>query len=124
MFVSLPTGYGKSAKFAILPLLFHLLLGKTLHICYIDILYIIVFLQESREISLSCYTIDDGPTRKILQQGLIEEFINKAQTDEASTTNALNGNVQLVYTSLESFCLTDGTKVSYLPAKTEGSSSR
>ena len=48
---------------------------------------------------------------KFLHQGLIEEFINEAQTDEASTTNALNGNVQLVYTSPESFCLTDGTKV-------------
>jgi len=30
---------------------------------------------------------------KFLHQGLIEEFINEAQTDEASTTNALNGNV-------------------------------
>jgi len=36
-FVSLPTGYGKSVIFAILPLLFDLLLGKTLHVYCVDV---------------------------------------------------------------------------------------
>jgi len=42
-FVSLPTGYGQSEIFAILPLLFDLLLGNTLHVCCIDIINFFVF---------------------------------------------------------------------------------
>ena len=42
---------------------------------------------------------------KFLQRGLIVEFVGEAQTDEAATTNVLNGNVQLVYISPESLLL-------------------
>jgi len=42
-FVSLPTGYGKSKIFAILPLLFDLLLGNMLHVCCVDMIIFFCF---------------------------------------------------------------------------------
>ena len=67
-FVSLPTGYGKSIIFAILPLLFNLLLGNTLHVSCVDIIRIFFVLFLLRNPGKHCCSIDifdDGPKREI-----------------------------------------------------------
>ncbi|XP_065898784.1 ATP-dependent DNA helicase RecQ-like [Dysidea avara] len=89
-FVSLPTGYGKSIIFAMLPLLFDFLFGAQGSIAVVVTPLISLMIDQKG---------------KFLQRGLKVEFVGEAQTDENATMDVLNGDVQLVYISPESLLL-------------------
>ena len=84
VFVSLPTGYGKSYCFVLLPLVFNHLLGSIV-ICIFPLTSL---MMEQRE--------------KYSAQGICFEFVGELQQDIDAMTNVRKGLVQLLFISPES----------------------
>ena len=87
VFAALPTGYGKSLCFALLPYVFDVLRKKT----------------ESIVICVLTLTIaDGGPTAKFSWYWLATEFVGDAQQDPYAITRVKEGKIQFPYISPES----------------------
>ena len=86
VFVCLPTGYGKSLCFAILPFVYDALRATTgsIVLCVSP---------------LTSLMLDQR--NKFVPRGLSVEFIGEAQDDPTALRSVENGEVQLVYTSPE-----------------------
>ena len=87
VFVALPTGYGKSICFAILPLVFNALRGNpgSIVVCVSPLT---ALMMEQRA--------------KFSIRGLVTEFIGELQQDVEAMANVKKGTVQLLYVSPES----------------------
>ena len=99
-FVTLPTGYGKSIIFAILPLLFNFLRGEYAYLLYC--LYIKFYTGTEGSIAvvvtpLISLMMDQG--NKFTLRGIKTEFVGDAQRCEQAVEAVIN---QLVYISPES----------------------
>jgi len=97
IFVSLPTGYGKSIIFGILPRVFDLLRGGNIKY----ILYFTLFLGKWKSIllcicPLTAIMIDQK--EKFISLGLSVEYLGEANT---ASHRAINGDVQIVLISPE-----------------------
>jgi len=105
-FVALPTGYGKSVIFAVLPLLFDKLLGMCFFSIFVaDSDMSSFILGSSNSIVLvvtPLISLMIDQREKFTQKGLTVEFVGKVQKDEEAVLSVLNGRVQLVYISPES----------------------
>ncbi|XP_065907595.1 ATP-dependent DNA helicase RecQ-like [Dysidea avara] len=86
-FVSLPTGYGKSAIYAVLPIAFDYFLGCKGSIAVV-VSPLISLMMDQRQ--------------KIASKGLSVEFVGEAQTDDNAIRRVIDGDIQLVYISPES----------------------
>ena len=82
MLVILPTGYGKSLCFALLPLVFDYLRGEA---------------NTSIVICVSPLTSLMEQRTRFSHRGLSAEFVGELQTDPKSMRNVEEGNVQLLY---------------------------
>ena len=87
MLVCLPTGYGKSLCFAILPLVFDHLRGHkgSIVICLSPLTSL---MMEQRS--------------KFTRQGMVVDFVGEMQHDILAMQNVKDGRVQLLYISPES----------------------
>ena len=83
--VILPTGYGKSLCFALLPLVFDYLRGEANT-------SIVICVRVSPLTSLMMEQIT-----RFSHRGLSAEFVGELQTDPKSIRNVEEGNVQLLY---------------------------
>lgn len=85
-FVSLPTGYGKSAIYAALPLICDRLLDRrgSIVVC-VSPLTSLMINQKS----------------KFTRTGISTEFVGELQTDEHAVARVLKGEIQLVFISPE-----------------------
>ena len=88
VFVSLPTGYGKSFCYALLPLVFDCLRGGKETSIVICISPLTALMMEQRA--------------KFSVRGLRSEFIGQLQQDVQSLSSVQKGQVQLLYVSPES----------------------
>ena len=88
VFVSLPTGYGKSYCFVLLPLVFDRMLGRSgsIVVCILSPLTSLMMEQRAK------YTA----------KGLCSEFVGELQQDVESMVNIRKGLVQLLFISPES----------------------
>ena len=102
-FVTLPTGYGKWVVFAVLPLLFDKLLGRSYSPQHVNItvLYVmyVLFLGVQGTIvvvvtPLIALMIDQK--HKLSKRGIRVEFVGEAQDNDAAVWAVLNGQIQLV----------------------------
>lgn len=105
VFAILPTGYGKSVIYAILPLLFDFMFGKFLE-SYMQCVYYVIHVNEGRTGSivvvitpLIALMVDQK--KNFSPTGVTVEFVGKAQDDNAAVKRVLKGEVQLVYISPE-----------------------
>ena len=111
-FVSLPTGYGKSIVYAILPLVFDKIRGRTstemeLRVsrgCFNHVL-VTVYIGTRGSIvvcvtPLTAIMLDQKA--KFTPRGLKAEFVGEAQDDPQSIKAVVEGLAQLVYISPES----------------------
>ena len=87
VFVSLPTGYGKSYCFVLLPLVFDRMLGRSGSIV-VCISPLTSLMMEQRA--------------KYTAKGLCSEFVGELQQDVESMVNIRKGLVQLLFISPES----------------------
>ena len=85
--VILPTGYGKSLCFALLPLVFDCLRGK-------DNVSIVVCISPLTALMME-------QKARFSHRGLSVEFVGELQTDPRSMRNVEEGKVQLLYVSPE-----------------------
>ena len=81
--VILPSGYGKSLCFALLPLVFDYLRGEANTSIVICVSPLTSLIMEQR--------------RRFSHRGLSAEFVGELQTDPKSMRNVEEGNVQLLY---------------------------
>ena len=81
--VILPTGYGKSLCFALLPLVFDYLRGEANTSIVICVSPLTSLMMEQRT--------------RFSHRGLSAEFVGELQTDSKSMRNFEEGNVQLLY---------------------------
>ena len=102
-FVSLPTGYGKSAIYAVLPLAFDCLFGMLLLSCYLNAYVLLTERQGSLAVEVSPLTsLMMDQRQQFAPTGLTVEFVGEAQKDIETCSRVVNGDVQLVYISPES----------------------
>ena len=120
VFVSLPTGYGKSAIYSVLPGTFDLLRGT----CGIHHLHRIVphlrhitnfqlfslsFEGKAKSSIVVCVcplsSIMMDQKAKFAAKGISAEFVGEAQLEEAANRAVVEGKVQLVYISPENLLL-------------------
>ena len=100
-FVALPTGYGKSVIFAILPLLFDLMRGNL--IFYDNGCHYISGISGSIAVIITpLISLMLDQKEKFLQKGLRVDFVGQAQHNEQALEAVINGQIQLVYISPES----------------------
>jgi len=105
VFVSLPTGYGKSIIYGILPLLFDKLKGKILRgysgdSHRIDFFYI--GCKGSIVVCISPLTaIMMDQKSNFAPKGVDANFVGEAQEDPTTIANVLQGKVQLLFISPE-----------------------
>ena len=85
--IILPTGYGKSLCFALLPLVFDCLQGK-------DNVSIVVCISPLTALMME-------QKARFSHRGLSVEFVGELQTDPRSMRNVEEGKVQLLYVSPE-----------------------
>ena len=90
MFVTLPTGSGKSLCYAALPFVFDFLRAQDT-----SIVVVVCPLQS----------IMEDQVRKYVARGLRAAFVGKAQMDEAVRAGIANSKYQLVYMSPEAMLL-------------------
>ena len=89
VFICLPTGYGKSLCYALLPLVFDSLLGREKGTSIVLIISpLTAIMMEQRD--------------KYLHSGISAEFVGEMQQDLDSMVSVREGRVQLVYISPES----------------------
>ena len=88
VFVSLPTGYGKSLCYALLPLVFDRLRGYRETSIALCISPLTALMMEQRA--------------KFSVRGLRSEFVGQLQQDVQSLSSVQQGQVQLLYVSPES----------------------
>jgi len=97
VFVSLPTGYGKSI---ILPTFFKKLKGKPINILCSEVLNICSGIDDAIVVCVSPLTsIMMDQREKCQSKGLTAEFLGGAQTDPTAIRKVLQGDVQIVFTS-------------------------
>jgi len=108
-FVSLPTGYGKSIIYGILPKAFDFLLGMFLNRILkllIHFTYKLIFLTDrtgSIAVVVSpLISLMMDQRAKFAPRNLTVEFLGEAQTDRDVIQSVTRGEVQLVFISLES----------------------
>lgn len=100
-FVALPTGFGKSVIYAVLPLAFDMLQGNTTGLIY-SYHCVNTGTTGSIVICISPLTsIMMDQREKYADKGLRTEFVGQAQEDEMATRRVVTGQVQLVYISPE-----------------------
>ena len=104
-FVSLPTGYGKSIIYAILPLVFDKFKGAvTIEISGCSL--IVSFLSGTSGSIVVCVSpltsIMMDQRTKFTPMNLCTEFVGEQQTDRSAEIRVCNGEVQLVLISPES----------------------
>lgn len=87
VFVCLPTGYGKSICFALLPLIFDRLRGKSGSITLV-VSPLTSLMMDQRG--------------RFTHKGLSTDFVGELQQDVASISSIKEGKVQLLYVSPES----------------------
>ena len=105
VFVSLPTGYGKSVIYAILPTLFDKMRG-CLHCkfkeCCITCGILFTGTTDSIVVCVSPLTsIMIDQQQKFSSKGIKAEFVEEAQTDPEVIQRVLQGKLQLLYISPE-----------------------
>ena len=94
MFVSLPTGYGKSIIYAILPTLFNKLKGKTINILCSEVSGI----DDGIVVCVSPLTsLMMDQREKFQSKGLTAEFLG-VQTDPTAIRKVLQRDIQIVFT--------------------------
>ena len=100
VFVALPTGYGKSVIFAVLPSAFDRYKGK--HIRFKARVTVPMYnIGTCGSISpLTSLMMDQHA--KFKPKGIRTEFVCEAQSNEISTDRVIKGEIQLVYISPES----------------------
>ena len=105
-FVSLPTGYGKSLVYAVLPLVFDKIRGKNidlLHSLYYSIDHFIEGTSGSIVLCISPLTsLMMDQREKYAPKGISSEFVGGDQTDPIVIKKILEGAVQLVFITPES----------------------
>ena len=104
-FVSLPTGYGKSIIFAVLPLLFDYMHGKpsidySIHYKYYCT-FCLCITGSIAVVVTPLISLMLDQKNKFLQKGNDVEFVGEAQEDKKTIEKIINGQVQLVYISPE-----------------------
>ena len=109
-FVALPTGYGKSIIFAVLPLLFDKMLSTLLSLLYISRLcsqYTLLYcsyigVQGTIVVVITpLISLMIDQQEKFSKKGISVEFVGGAQDRTAAVTAVLKGQIQLVYISPE-----------------------
>ena len=112
IFVSLPTGYGKSVIYGVLPLVFDRIKGSYICYLFINILWLYSFSTGKKGSFIVCVSpltaIMMTQKAKFTDAGLSAEFLGEAQTDRAAWQNVIDGKVQLVYVSPETIILNSG----------------
>ena len=106
VFVALPTGYGKSVIYGVLPTLYNKMRGS-----YIMYLYLFGYMYcsytnigsfNSIVVCISPLTsIMVDQQQKFADKGIKAEFVGEAQTDAAVVDRVLQGDLQLLYISPE-----------------------
>ena len=87
VFVVLPTGFGKSVIFGILPLAYDLYLSRTAYSIVIVITPLAALMKEFKE--------------KFAPKGISAEFLGELQDDTGATERVIEGKHQLVFCSPE-----------------------
>ena len=101
-FVALPTGYGKSIIYAILPSVYDKIRGMYCTTANIAIKYVCLGTGTSIVVCISPLTaIMIEQQQKFLQKGIKAEFVGEAQVDNAVVKRVLQGDLQLLYISPE-----------------------
>ena len=98
MFVSLPTGYGKSIIYAILSLVYDKMTGKLFK--EMKVIYITEFVGKQGSIVLCISpltTIMMDQKQKFAAWGIKTEFVGEEQVDHTVTDCVMKGQIQLVY---------------------------
>jgi len=105
LFVSLPTGYGKSIIYAILPLLFDKLRGTASYHQYHFVIFALFAATGTKGSIVVCISpltsIMLDQQQKFSVKGITAEFVGEAQTDRAIVGRVLKGDLQLLYISPE-----------------------
>ena len=103
-FVSLPTGYGKSLIFALLPRVFNRIKGKLIK--YVPIIYAsdsITGCNDSVIICISPLTsLVMDQREKLRYRGINAEYVGEQRKDWAVVKKVLNADVEIVFISPES----------------------
>ena len=104
VFVSLPTGYGKSIIYALLPLIFDSLKGNLIFCeLYTSIFVFYTDCSGSLVVCISpLISIMMDQRAKFTTLGLKTEYVGAAQEDPGVIRQVLAGNVQLLFMSPES----------------------
>ena len=108
VFVSLPTGYGKSLIYAVLPLIFDRIKGKCLigFINYTIYIKLIIGVKGSIAVCISPLTaLMVEQVAKFNKLGITAEFVGEAQSDASAQKKVLNAEVQIVLISPENVIL-------------------
>jgi len=103
--VVLPTGYGKSVIYAILPLLHDNLFGRLFYSMYVVLKIFHDHTGSTGSIAvvispLIALMVDQK--QNFMHKGIMVEFVWDAQDSEVAIKSVLRGDVQLVYISPES----------------------
>ena len=102
VFVSLPTGYGKSMIYGLLPLIFDEIKGTTLLCLSCSFISLKIGSNGSIVICISpLVAIMREQAAKFLALGIKAEFVGEEQTDFTARHRVINGDVQLVFISPE-----------------------
>lgn len=102
VFISLPTGYGKSVIYAFLPPAYDRYKGVCVK--FLNIIIMLAIEQEgSIVVCLSPLTsLMMDQKAKFLPKGIVTEFVGEEQSDDSAIEKVLCGAVQLLYISPES----------------------
>ena len=103
VFVTVPTGYGKSIIYALLPSLYDKLLGKSINVeKTMESNYSFAGTTGSIVVCICPLTaIMVDQQKKFVMKGIKAEFVGEAQTDQATVSRVLKGDLQLLYISPE-----------------------
>ena len=101
VFVSLPTGYGKSIIYAVLPMVFNILNGKIYQdLCVLCYCIVILDVTNSILVCISPLTaIMQEQSQRFCKAGIKSGFVGELQKDQAVQQKVLNGHLDVVYTS-------------------------
>ena len=103
VFAILPTGYGKSIIYAILPKLCDKIQGIVNYFQYIWCIFLLLGTTGSIVVCISPLTsIMMDQQEKFIRKGIKAELVGDAQTDQTVFKRVFQGDLQLLYISPES----------------------